>query len=260
MIAPAPIANRSDAAAFLDALEFGEIRAATRINDHWQVHASVKSGILNVFRLAENVDQHCTPFAFRDRDLLLSDGRCPPGVRIVPGGSMVRRGAHLARGVVVMPPAYVNIGAFVDEDTMIDSHVLVGSCAQIGRRVHLSAGVQIGGVLEPIGAMPVIIEDDAFIGGQCGVYDGVRIGARAVLAAGVVLTASTPVFDLVHGRSIRPAEGPLAIPPNAVVVAGTRPARGNFAGANGLALSAAIIVKYRDDRTDARTALETALR
>jgi 2,3,4,5-tetrahydropyridine-2-carboxylate N-succinyltransferase len=254
------ITTAAQAAEFLAALEAGELRAAEPTPDGWRVNPAVKAGILQVFRLGTNVEQRSGVFAFRDRDLLLSDGRCPPDVRLVPGGSAIRRGAHVGRGVVVMPPAYVNIGAFVDEATMIDSHVLVGSCAQVGKRVHLSAGVQIGGVLEPVGAVPVIVEDDAFIGGQCGLYDGTLVGAGVVLAAGVVLTASTPVYDIVHERQLTPQDGRVVIPPRAVVVAGNRPARGAFAEQANLHLAAAVIVKYRDDRTDARTALEAALR
>jgi 2,3,4,5-tetrahydropyridine-2-carboxylate N-succinyltransferase len=255
-----PVKTRDDAIALLDALEAGRLRAAEPEAGVWRVNAEVKEGILQVFRLAENVEQNSGAFAFRDRDLLLGEARCPPGVRVVPGGTMIRRGAHVASGVVIMPPAYVNIGAFVDCDSMIDSHALVGSCAQIGRRVHLSAGAQIGGVLEPIGALPIIVEDDAFIGGNCGVYDGVMISRRAVLAAGVVLTASSPVYDLVNACEIKPRDGRLTIPPDAVVISGTRPASGEYAKAQHLMISAALIVKYRDGRTDARTSLESALR
>jgi 2,3,4,5-tetrahydropyridine-2-carboxylate N-succinyltransferase len=167
----------------------------------------------------------------------------------------VRRGAHVAAGVVVMPPAYINVGAFVDEGTMVDSHALVGSCAQIGKHVHLSAGAQIGGVLEPAHRSPVVIEDGAFVGGLCGVFEGVVVRTRAVLAAGVVLTAATTVHDLVHGHTLRGE-----IPAGAVVVPGTRPAPGPHAAQHGLQLTTALIVKYRDERTDAATALESALR
>ncbi len=177
------------------------------------------------------------------------------GVRMVPGGSSVRRGAHVARGVVVMPPAFVNVGAFVGEGTMVDSHALVGSCAQIGRRVHLSAGAQVGGVLEPVNARPVIVEDEVFVGALCGLFEGVVVRERAVLASGVILTASTVVFDLVQER-----EWTREIPAGAVVVPGVRPARGAFAVSRGIGLSAPCIVKYRDARTDAATALESALR
>jgi len=254
------VKTRDDAIALLDALESGRVRAAEPEAGGWRVNADVKAGILQVFRLAQNAEKHSGAFAFRDRDLLLGEARCPAGVRVVPGGTMIRRGAHVASGVVIMPPAYVNIGAFVDCDTMIDSHALVGSCAQIGRRVHLSAAAQIGGVLEPVGALPIVVEDDAFIGGNCGVYDGVMVSRRAVLAAGVVLTASTPVYDLVNGCEIKPRDGRLIVPPDAVLISGARPASGAFAAAHQLMISAALIVKYRDSRTDARTALESALR
>jgi 2,3,4,5-tetrahydropyridine-2,6-dicarboxylate N-succinyltransferase len=183
------------------------------------------------------------------------------GIRIVPGGSSIRRGAFVGKGVVVMPPAFVNIGAYVDEETMIDSHALVGSCAQIGKRVHLSAAAQIGGVLEPVNAAPVVVENDAIIGGNCGVYEGTIVRARAVLGAGVVLTRGTPVFDLVHERVYR-AEGgqPLEIPEGAVVVPGARAVRGDWAAAEGLSLQTPLIVKYRDEKTDLATALEQWLR
>ena len=256
-----PVETRTDAIELLDALERGEVRSA--VPDErggWRVNREVKEGILQVFRLAKNAEVGGGTFPFRDRDLLMPHSRCPPGVRVVPGGTVIRRGARVAEDVVIMPPAYVNVGAFVDCGTMLDSHALIGSCAQVGRKVHVSAGAQIGGVLEPIGALPIIVEDDAFIGGNCGLYDGVRIGQGAVLAAGVILTASTPLYDLVNERRILPANGRLAIPPGAVVVPGTRPASGTYARDHGLSLSAALIVKYRDDRTDARTTLEIALR
>ena len=182
-------------------------------------------------------------------------------VRIVPGGSSVRDGCYLAPGVVCMPPMYVNVGAYVDEGAMIDSHVLVGSCAQIGKRVHLSAAAQIGGVLEPVGAVPVIIEDDVLIGGGCGVYEGTVVRERAVLAAGTILTGSTPVYDLVRERTYRrPAGGVLEIPAGAVVLPGARAASGEFATRLGLSLYTPVIVKYRDEKTDVATMLEDALR
>jgi 2,3,4,5-tetrahydropyridine-2-carboxylate N-succinyltransferase len=182
-------------------------------------------------------------------------------VRIVPGGSAVRRGSFLGHGVVVMPPAYVNVGTWIGEGSMIDSHVLVGSCAQIGRRVHLSAGVQIGGVLEPIGALPVIVEDEAFVGGGCGIYEGTRVGRGAVLAPGVVLSRSVALYDLARERVIRAdADAPLVVPDRAVVVPGARPARGKLADREGIHLQTPVIVKYRDDGTDAALALEGALR
>jgi 2,3,4,5-tetrahydropyridine-2-carboxylate N-succinyltransferase len=179
----------------------------------------------------------------------------------VPGGSSIRDGAHIARNVICMPPMFINIGAYVDEGTMVDSHALVGSCAQIGKRVHLSAAAQIGGVLEPPGALPVIVEYDAFIGGNCGVYEGVLIRERAVLAPGVILTGGTTVYDLVRGETYRrTSERPLTIPPGAVLVPGSRPASGEFATRHQVSLYAPIIVKYRDEKTDASTMLEEALR
>jgi 2,3,4,5-tetrahydropyridine-2,6-dicarboxylate N-succinyltransferase len=251
----------------LDALERGELRAAERdANNTWQAVAWVKQGILLAFRLGQIVDLSPggTPrsFSFLDKDTMpprqfsLSDG-----VRVVPGGSTVRRGAYLAAGVVCMPPMYVNVGSWVGAGTMIDSHALVGSCAQIGARVHLSAAAQIGGVLEPINASPVVIEDDVIVGGNCGVYEGTVVRQGAVLGAGVVLTRGTPVFDLVHERVYRGgADAPLVIPSNAVVVPGARRVRGSYAEAEGLSLQTPVIVKYRDDKTDLATALEAWLR
>ena len=243
--------------ALLAALETGTVRAAERGDDGvWRANAWVKHGILAGFRrstLVEMPGGAAPAFdrsAYPPRRFDLEDG-----VRLVPGGSAIRRGAHVARGVVVMPPAYVNVGAFVDEGTLVDSHALVGSCAQIGRRVHLSAGAQIGGVLEPAGARPVVIEDEVFVGGLCGVFEGVVVRERAVLAAGVVLTAATPIFDLVHERELAGE-----VPAGAVVVPGSRPARGDFAQRRHLALAAALIVKVRDAGTAAATALEEALR
>jgi 2,3,4,5-tetrahydropyridine-2-carboxylate N-succinyltransferase len=183
------------------------------------------------------------------------------GVRIVPGGSSVREGAYLARGVICMPPMYINIGAYVGESTLIDSHALVGSCAQIGARVHISAGAQIGGVIEPVGALPVIVEDDVLVGGNTGIYEGAVIRTRAVIAAGTVLTGSTPVYDLPRGVIIRPEPGqPLVIPPGAVVVPGARAVTVGAGAAWGLSLATPVIVKYRDDRTDTRTELEAWIR
>lgn len=243
--------------ALLSALEQGQVRAAMRdANGTWHAVPWVKRAILVGFRRTEVVEIAAEPFSFFDkaayppRDLNLGDR-----VRLVPGGSSVRRGAFVAPGVVVMPPAYINVGASVGTGTMVDSHALVGSCAQIGANVHLSAGAQIGGVLEPAHATPVIVEDGAFVGALCGVFEGFVVRERAVLAAGVVLTAATTVFDLVHGRMLN-----REIPAGAVVVPGTRPASGAFATERGLQVAAPMIVKYRDARTDAATALETALR
>lgn len=258
----------------LDALGRGEVRAAEPGPDGWQAVPWVKSGILLAFRsgstkefvahpAAENADFGGSTIRFFDRDTLpLRDTDGPAeNVRIVPGGSSVRAGAYLASGVVIMPPAFVNIGAYVDEGAMIDSHALVGSCAQVGKRVHLSAGAQLGGVLEPVGLRPVVVEDDAMVGGNTGVFEGTLVGRRAVIAPGVQLTASTTVYDLVRETVYRAGpEGPLSIPDGAVVVPGARPATNAWGKAQGLSLYAPMIVKYRDDKTDAATALEEALR
>ena len=248
----------------LEALESGSVRAAEPGSDGWHVVPWVKQGILLGFRLGTDRAQDVPPvFHFRDRDTFptLDPNRGPRSVRIVPGGTTVRRGVFLGEGVVIMPPAYLNVGAFVDSGSMIDSHALVGSCAQIGRGVHLSAAAQIGGVLEPIGAAPVILEDQVFVGGGCGIYEGTRIGSKAVLAPGVILTRGTPVYDLARRRICRAeGEAPLMIPDGAVVVPGSRPARGAFAEEHGLHLHAPVIVKYRDGSTDAAVELEEALR
>ena len=254
---------------FLDALERGEIRAARRRDDgSWEAVPWVKRGILLAFRVGTLVSMSPDPgsgsqvFSFIDKHTM------PPrtlgvadGVRIVPGGSTIRRGAYVAPGVVCMPPMYINVGAYIETGTMVDSHALVGSCAQVGARVHLSAAAQVGGVLEPVNATPVIIENDVVIGGNCGVYEGTIVSARAVLAAGVVLTRGTPVFDLVSQRVHR-AEGgdPLVIPPGAVVVPGARAVRDAWGEEQGLSLQTPVIVKYRDEKTDASTALERWLR
>lgn len=249
--------------AFLDALDAGAIRAAQRGEDGaWRANDWVKRGILLGFRLGGMKDFSVGPFAFFDKDTYPTKSlTIENGVRVVPGGSTIRRGSYVAPGVVCMPPMYVNVGAYVDEGTMVDSHALVGSCAQIGRRVHLSAAAQVGGVLEPVGAVPVVIEDDVFVGGGCGIYEGCIVRRGAVLAAGVILTASTKVYDLVNETVLqRTAERSLEIPEGAVVVPGVRAVDGDFARAHGLGLSAPVIVKYRDARTDAATSLEDALR
>ena len=248
---------------FLGALEQGAIRTASRGTDgNWVVEPRVKKGILMGFRLGQLAQMGTSPLCFVDKDTFPIRHFMPEDrIRIVPGGSSVRRGAYLAPSVTMMPPAYVNVGAFVDEGTMVDSHALVGSCAQIGKRVHLSAAAQVGGVLEPIGAMPVIIEDDAFIGGNTGVYEGTLIRERCVIAAGVVLTGSSRVYDLVNECVIKAqGDAPLEIPAGAVVVPGSRPASGAFAKEHGLSVSAPMIVKYRDAKTDAKSALEDDLR
>lgn len=263
MTDPPRAVARTVAGQLVRALEQGLVRAASEVDGRWVVHAWVKTGILLGFRVSAVVPMPSAgAVGFRDKELF------PPrsieelmDVRIVPGGSAVRRGAFVGEGAILMPPCYVNVGAWVGEGSMLDSHALVGSCAQIGRGVHLSAGVQIGGVLEPPGAMPVIVEDGAFIGALSSVLEGVHVGARAVIGAGVVLTASTPVYDLVHERVVeRDADGVLRIPPRAVVVAGSRPASQPWARERGLSLAAAIIVKERDEKTDARAALEDVLR
>ncbi|MGQ0537530.1 MAG: 2,3,4,5-tetrahydropyridine-2,6-dicarboxylate N-succinyltransferase [Gemmatimonadaceae bacterium] len=262
-----PRAARRVVRDLLGALERGEIRAAARSPDGvWRAVDWVKLGILLAFRVgtATEVGVGGRPpiVRFIDKDSLPPRLLRPAdGARVVPGGSSVRRGAFIGRGVVCMPPMFVNIGAYVGSDTMIDSHALVGSCAQIGSRVHLSAAAQIGGVLEPINAAPVVIEDDAVVGGNCGVYEGTVVRERAVLAAGVVLTRGTPVYDLVQETVYRgTADRPLEIPPAAVVVPGARGVRGFWAEREALGLQAPVIVKYRDAKTDLSTALEGWLR
>jgi len=244
-------------AALLEALERGAARAAFRdAAGAWRANAWVKTAILAGFRSTPTALVPGWPSPCFDRTAFPPRGfELGDGVRMVPGGSSVRRGAFLAPGVVIMPPAYVNVGAFVDEGTMVDSHALVGSCAQIGKRVHLSAAAQVGGVLEPAGAVPVVVEDDAFVGGLCGLFEGVIVRRRAVLAPGVVLSASTRIYDLVNGRELT-----REVPEGAVVVPGARPASGDFARERGLSLAAPCIVKYRDGGTDAATTLEEALR
>ncbi len=248
------------------ALSAGEVRAAepdASSPSGWRVNTWVKQGILLGFRFGDVVDMSGDhgKWPFFDKDTMPLKRFDPAGgVRIVPGGSTVRDGAYLGSGVVCMPPMYINIGAHIGSGTMIDSHALVGSCAQIGQRVHVSAAAQIGGVLEPVGALPVIVEDDVLIGGNCGVYEGAVVKRRAVLASGTILTGSTPLYDLPNGRIIAPASGPLIVPEGAVVVPGTRPVTSGKGKEWGLALATPIIVKYRDERTDARTALEDAIR
>jgi 2,3,4,5-tetrahydropyridine-2,6-dicarboxylate N-succinyltransferase len=244
-------------------LESGKVRSASRGEDgRWVANGWVKEGILLGFRIGDIADQSTGGFAFFDKDTYpMQQIRKDQSVRIVPGGSSIRRGSFIAPGVVCMPPMYVNVGAYVDEGTMVDSHALVGSCAQIGKRVHLSAAAQIGGVLEPVGAVPVVIEDDVFVGGGCGVYEGTVVRERAVLAAGVILTRSARVYDLDQERVLSGRmDAPLEIPAGAVVVPGSRGVDSDFGRQHGLSLSAPCIVKYRDARTDASTTLEEALR
>jgi 2,3,4,5-tetrahydropyridine-2-carboxylate N-succinyltransferase len=249
------------------ALGRGEMRAAApdpSAASGWRVNGWVKQGILLGFRFGDTVDQSADhgKWPFYDKDTMpLKRPGLDAGVRIVPGGSTVREGAYLAKSVICMPPMYVNIGAYVDEGTLVDSHALVGSCAQIGRRVHLSAAAQIGGVLEPVGALPVIIEDDVLVGGNTGVYEGTVVKQRAVIAAGVVLTGSTPIYDLTRGTIIRAAaHEPLVVPEGAVVVPGARAVTTGPGLEWKISLATPVIVKYRDDRTDTRTELEAWIR
>jgi 2,3,4,5-tetrahydropyridine-2,6-dicarboxylate N-succinyltransferase len=258
---------RETFAALRAALSSGDARAAEpdpTAPSGWRVNAWVKQGILLGFRFGDVIDVSADHgrWPFADKDTLPLKRLEPGGgVRIVPGGSTVRDGAFLGRGVVCMPPMYINIGAYVGEESLVDSHALVGSCAQIGRRVHLSAAAQIGGVLEPVGAMPVIVEDDVLVGGNCGVYEGAIVKRRSVLAAGTIITGSTPVYDLPNNRVIRPEAGrPLVVPEGAVVVPGARHVKTGYGPDWGLSLATPVIVKYRDEQTDARTALEEGLR
>ena len=240
----------------IEKLEAGELRAANKVDGKWIADTEVKQGILEAFKagelaqLGDFVDKHNIParkFTPEDK------------VRIVPGGSSVRRGAHVAKGVIIMPPAYINIGAYVDSGTMVDSHALVGSCAQIGKNVHLSAGVQIGGVLEPVGLAPVVIEDNAFIGAGSVIVEGIQVGERAVIAPGVILSKGVPVFDCINERMLDRGE---AIPPGAIVVPGSRQVNHKLAWAkeNGLQMNCAMIIKYRDNKSDESLELESYLR
>lgn len=248
---------------FLAELEKGAVRAAVRDDmGVWQPQPWVKEGILAAFKFGVLAEFASGSLSFIDKDTIPARRfKIQDGIRIVPGGSSIRRGAYVGKGVVMMPPAFVNVGAYVDEETMIDSHALVGSCAQIGKRVHLSAAAQIGGVLEPIGNLPVVIEDDVIVGGNCGIYEGTIVRPRAVIGAGVVITGSTPVYDLVRGQVYRRTpERPLEIPYGAVVIPGSRRMKGAFAEEHDLHVATPMIVKYRDDKTDSSTALEEALR
>ncbi|HKR59873.1 MAG TPA: 2,3,4,5-tetrahydropyridine-2,6-dicarboxylate N-succinyltransferase [Pyrinomonadaceae bacterium] len=257
-------ADRAIFNSFKAALNSGEIRAAQKdATGNWAVNSWVKQGILLGFRMGALVDMSGGgPLRLFDKDTYpVRPLSTNDEVRIVPGGSSIRDGAFIARGVVCMPPMYVNAGAYVDEGTMIDSHALVGSCAQIGKRVHLSAAAQIGGVLEPVGAVPVVIEDDVLIGGGCGVYEGTIVRERAVLAAGTILTGSTPVYDLVRETVYqRKPEMSLEIPSGAVVVPGSRAVQSERGREWGLSIYAAVIVKYRDAKTDRAVQLEDYLR
>ncbi|MGM9803945.1 MAG: 2,3,4,5-tetrahydropyridine-2,6-dicarboxylate N-succinyltransferase [Muribaculaceae bacterium] len=243
-------------------LETGKVRVAEKKDGEWQVNAWVKETILLGFRLGKLADMSQGQFSYFDKDTIparrfSSDN----GVRIVPGGSSIRRGAYLAPGVIVMPPSYVNIGAYVDQGTMIDSHALVGSCAQVGKNVHLSAASQLGGVLEPVGALPVIIEDNVFIGGNCGIYEGTIVKQNAVIGTGVIINASTAIFDATTGEYIRANEqGQMVVPEGAVVVAGSRPITKGAGAQSGVHIYTPVIVKYRDANTSTSITLEDLLR
>ncbi len=254
---------------FRDQLTQGKIRAAEKIsegkNARWTVNAWVKQGILLGFRLGELAEMNAG-LSFVDKDTFPArQFTVADRVRVVPGGSSVRVGAYVAASVICMPPMFINVGAYVDEGTMVDSHALVGSCAQIGKRVHLSAAAQVGGVLEPVNASPVIIEDDVLVGGNCGIYEGTLVRARAVLGAGTILTRSTPLYDLVRGEVYRAtADSPLEVPENAVVVPGSRAVKKGAAQGEAkdwnLSLYTPVIVKYRDEKTDRGIELEDWLR
>lgn len=262
--ASAATTTTAAAASILDALEAGTLRAAwpdPAASGGWRVDEQVKGAILDAFRDRASTDWAAGPLTFRDRAAFpprdLRDGPW----RIVPGGTAVRRGAHLAADVVIMPPSYVNVGAWIGDATMVDSHVLVGSCAQIGARVHLAAGVTIGGVLEPPGARPVIVEDEAFVGAGNALLEGVLVGGGAVIAAGVTLTGTSRLYDLVRGTVVQGTQAaPLVVPPLAVVIPGARALDGDFAREHGLSASVALLVKDRDAGTSARIALEDVLR
>lgn len=240
----------------LNDLESGKVRSAEKVNGIWKANTEVKKSILEAFKAGNLVEEN----GFVDKhNIMPQQFSADRGIRLVPGGSSVRRGAYIAKGVIIMPPAYVNIGAYVDEGTMVDSHALVGSCAQIGKNVHLSAGVQIGGVLEPIGQSPVIIEDNAFIGAGSVIVEGIQVKEGAVIAPGVILSKAVPVYDCVNEKVL---EKGAAIPKNAVVVPGTRPINPELEWASkmGLQLNCALIVKYRDEKSDASLELEQLLR
>ena len=250
-----------------EALSAGRVRAAepdAAAPTGWKVNAWVKEGILVGFRCGDIVDRSIDHgrVSYTDKDTLPLRRIDPESaVRLVPGGSAIRDGAYVGRGVICMPPMYINIGAYIDEGALIDSHALVGSCAQVGKRVHVSAGAQLGGVLEPVGALPVIVEDDALVGGNTGIYEGAIVRSRAVIGAGTVLTGSTPMYDLPNGRIIRPPEGqPLVVPAGAVVVPGARAVTEGQGPAWGLSLATPVIVKYRDEKTDSRANLEAWIR
>lgn len=244
------------------ALEKGEIRTAQKNNGKWTVNTWIKEAILWGFRIGALSEIQGMPWNYFDKDSIpVQNINLDKGVRLVPGGSSIRSGCYVAKGTVVMPPSYINIGAYVDEGCMIDSHALVGSCAQVGKNVHLSAASQIGGVLEPVGALPVIVEDNVFIGGNCGIYEGTIVKQNAVIGTGVILNAATPVFDNTTGEFIKKSdEAPLTIPENAVVIAGSRPITSGHGKEKGVHVYCPVIIKYRDNKTGKSITLEDTLR
>lgn len=246
----------------LAALETGELRVVEKTDGEWKVNTWVKEVILAGFRLGKITDMSAGQFPFFDKDTYPVRGfRQEDGVRIVPGGTSIRRGAYLAPGAIVMPPSYINVGAYVGEGTMVDSHVTIGSCAQVGCHIHISAATQIGGVLEPAGAMPTIIEDGAFVGGNCGIYEGTIVREQAVIASGVIITASTALYDATTGEFVpRNADGRVVVPRGAVVVSGSRPVSKGPGAGSGVSLYCPVIVKYRDDKTSGSVSLEELLR
>lgn len=246
----------------LSALETGELRVAEKTGGEWKVNTWVKEVILAGFRLGKITDMSAGQFPFFDKNTYPVRGfRQEDGVRIVPGGTSIRRGAYLAPGAIVMPPSYINVGAYVGEGTMVDSHVTIGSCAQVGCHIHISAATQIGGVLEPAGAMPTIIEDGAFVGGNCGIYEGTIVREQAVIASGVIITASTALYDATTGEFVpRNADGRVVVPRGAVVVSGSRPVSKGPGAGSGVSLYCPVIVKYRDDKTSGSVSLEELLR
>ena len=248
---------------FMDDLEKGVIRVAEKIEGEWIVNGWVKEAILEGFRLGRITDMSQGQFPYFDKSTFpVRNFKAEDGVRIVPGGTSIRRGAYLAPGTIVMPPAYINVGAYVGEGTMVDSHVTIGSCAQVGRNIHISASTQIGGVLGPAGALPTIIEDGAFIGGNCGIYEGTVVQEGAVIASGVIITSSTAIFDATTGEFIRRNEdGRIVVPAGAVVVSGSKPiVRDGKPLASGVHLYCPVIVKYRDEKTSGSVRLEDMLR
>ncbi len=247
----------------LDALEKGELRVAEKVDGAWKVNTWVKEVILAGFRLGAITDMSQGQFPFFDKNTYpVRPFKADDGVRIVPGGTSIRRGAFLAPGTIVMPPSYVNVGAYVDKGTMVDSHVTIGSCAQVGKNIHISAATQIGGVLEPAGALPTIIEDGAFVGGNCGIYEGTIVQEGAVIASGVIITSSTAIFDATRGDFVpRNADGRVVVPRGAVVVSGSKPIiREGKPLESGVQLYCPVIVKYRDEKTAGSVHLEDLLR